>query len=336
MKNTTGNSNLKQVIYLVILMLGIGLITNAQTPNEPQSLLPNQTLEREMKGGEIHSYKITLKVGEYFHVDVNQNDIDVLLAVIGEDGKILVERDRPNGKQGLEALSFIALSAGKYRFEVKALEVKAEAGKYVITSQQPRTPTATDKKRIDAETLLQDGQRLSQTRTKESVTEACAKYEAAAVLWREVGDKYAEALTQTNLGFGRESLDGKEQAIIAHDRALLLYRELRDKANEASSLSALCVLNGYVEKPDLAIEQYRQAKAIFRELKDDNGEKALNERFDKVAEAYLNVGDKLAKKKEAQSYREAIKFYSIMGKMYRELENKKNEALALFLLGEYK
>jgi CHAT domain-containing protein/predicted negative regulator of RcsB-dependent stress response len=311
------------------------LIVNAQADTQAETLpsTPNQTIERTLQGGKAHSYEIKLKAGEYFHVDVDQRGLDVKLTLVGPDGKLITERDSPNGIRGAEALSFIAKAAGIYRLDVKALEEKAEAGKYEIRSRLSRTPTARDRSRIEAETLFQEGLRLSQARTVESVKQACEKYETAAALWRELGEKEAEALTLTTLGYSRESLEENEKAIDAHGRAVSLYRELNDKRGEASGLSRLSLANAYLQKPDAAIEHYHQAKAIFQELNDADGEKQLNAEFKKVATAYVDLGINLFKTGEEKSLRQALKVFAAAREMFRTLEDRPNETLALIFLG---
>src|SRR5262245_65033614 len=60
----------------------------AQTPNDLPAL---SDVERELKGGETHSFKIVLASGQFLHALVEQKDIDVITAVFGPDGKQLSE-----------------------------------------------------------------------------------------------------------------------------------------------------------------------------------------------------------------------------------------------------
>ena len=46
-------------------------------PSEALELVPGKPIEREMKGGEAHSYRITVAAGQYVHVVVDQRGIDV-------------------------------------------------------------------------------------------------------------------------------------------------------------------------------------------------------------------------------------------------------------------
>src|SRR5437870_3083520 len=72
----------------------------AQGETDVRSLEPGKPIERELAGGQAHSYQITLSAGQYLNVMVEQQGIDVVVALFGPDGKKLIEVDSPNGTQG--------------------------------------------------------------------------------------------------------------------------------------------------------------------------------------------------------------------------------------------
>jgi CHAT domain-containing protein/tetratricopeptide (TPR) repeat protein len=295
-------------------------------------LSANQTIERTIRRGESHPYRFNLKAKEYLHVDVNQRGIDVQLVLVGADGRIIVKRDRPNGVKGKESLSFVATTSGEYRLEVNALGENPEAGKYQITREVRPTPTIEDKKRVEAETLFQEGTLLSQSGGDESVRQASAKYEAAAALWREVGDKYAAALTQTCLGQAWAVMGKVNKAIVANGMALTLYRELRDTAGEAETLTSLSVLNAFLN-PDLALDQYHQAKTSFQRVEDADGLKQLNTAFRAVANTNYDRAGELFEKGEEEAAHQALAILAIVRQMFGALEDEGNEALTLLRIG---
>jgi hypothetical protein len=85
-------------------------------------LVLGKPIERELKGGEAHSYKIALAAGQYLHAVVDQKGIDVVVRLFGPDGKQIAEVDSPNGTQGPEPVSLVTDAAGEYRLEVRALD----------------------------------------------------------------------------------------------------------------------------------------------------------------------------------------------------------------------
>src|ERR1041385_7385649 len=101
----------------------------AQTPKDPPTLSDG---EHELKGGETHSYRISLATGQFLYALVEQNDINVITAVFGPDGKQFTESNSPNDRWGTEPIVFVAATAGEYRAEVRSADGKASPGRYRI------------------------------------------------------------------------------------------------------------------------------------------------------------------------------------------------------------
>jgi hypothetical protein len=59
----------------------------AASAQESVSLEPGKLVEREISGGQSHSYKITMISGQYSYIVVEQRRIDVAVALFAPDGK---------------------------------------------------------------------------------------------------------------------------------------------------------------------------------------------------------------------------------------------------------
>src|SRR5215813_3955986 len=79
-------------VWLLILFEP-GLTTQAHLPQtQPDDPLPfGKTIERELTGGEKHYYSFTLEAGQFVQAVVEQDGIDVVVAIFGQDGKKLTE-----------------------------------------------------------------------------------------------------------------------------------------------------------------------------------------------------------------------------------------------------
>jgi hypothetical protein len=66
----------------------------APSAQESISLEPGKPVERELSGGQSHSYKITMTSGQYSHIVIEQRGIDVAVALFTPDGKKISEADR--------------------------------------------------------------------------------------------------------------------------------------------------------------------------------------------------------------------------------------------------
>ena len=85
---------------------------SALPQTDPQLLEAGKPVEREMSGGQTHSYRISLDQGQYVRVAVEQRGVDVVVSIFAPDGTKRNEMDSPNGVNGPELLSAIAEKAG--------------------------------------------------------------------------------------------------------------------------------------------------------------------------------------------------------------------------------
>jgi len=131
----------------------------SQDGQEARSLERGKPVERELKGSESHSYKIRLADDEYLQVVVEQLGINVVLSIVGPDGKNLLEVN--NSKAAQESLSFVAEHAGDYRLEVRAVEKDARAARYEVNLVALRAPTADDCSLAEASQLFREARELA-------------------------------------------------------------------------------------------------------------------------------------------------------------------------------
>jgi CHAT domain-containing protein len=124
----------------------------AQEAKDVRILEPGKPIERELAGGETHSYLIALDAGQFMQTVVDQRGIDVVVAMYGPDGKKISEVDSPNGTKGPEPMSVVVDVAGNYLLEVRSLEKNAAAGRYEVKVEAIRAGTAQDKEAIRAAT----------------------------------------------------------------------------------------------------------------------------------------------------------------------------------------
>jgi CHAT domain-containing protein/Flp pilus assembly protein TadD len=177
-------------------------------------------IEREMKGGELHTYEIALTKDQYLKVVVDQRGIDVVVQVIALDGKQILEVDSPNGDNGPEPVELIAEASGNYRLNVQSLEKIAPVGKYEIKIIALHAATSND--RVSAERAMapEEAKRLSS---------------AAEQLYK--AGKYHEAIPLAERALAiREEVLGKDHPVVAGSlmTLALLYQTKGDFAKAES------------------------------------------------------------------------------------------------------
>ena len=106
-----------------------------------EELQLGKPVERELAGGQSHSYQITLAANQYLNVVVEQRGIDVVVTLFGPDGKLVFEFDNENRIQGEEKVTQIAAVAGSYRLNVQAKQPTAAVGRYEIRLVELRAAT---------------------------------------------------------------------------------------------------------------------------------------------------------------------------------------------------
>ena len=81
------------------LLLILCVISTA-AQESPRSLVFDSPIERELSGGQIHTYTIRLTGNQIARVIVEQREIDIVVSVIAPDGVKVFEVDSPNGPNG--------------------------------------------------------------------------------------------------------------------------------------------------------------------------------------------------------------------------------------------
>jgi tetratricopeptide (TPR) repeat protein len=167
-----------------------------------------------MRGGEQHTYQVSLSAGQYARIVVDQKGIDVVLALLGSDGRPLLEVDNNlSGTRGMEVVSLLAEVSGDYLFNVRSLQKAASAGRYEVRIEDLRPATEADRTRIAAERSYFAGAQLQGERTAESRRKAIEQYVDALRLMRAAGDQRGEAMTLTNIGTVYNLLAEQQKAL---------------------------------------------------------------------------------------------------------------------------
>src|SRR5262249_26815195 len=152
------------------------------TQDEQGAILePGKPIERELAGGEAHSYRLTLAAGQYTRVTVDQRRINVAVLAFDPDGKKIVEADMFRTGDS-EVLSLVAETSGNYRLQVRSPDKTAPKGRYEIKIKELRAATERDKSAVAAEGLVAEGILLDIQATADSWRQAIEKYKQSIPL----------------------------------------------------------------------------------------------------------------------------------------------------------
>jgi CHAT domain-containing protein/tetratricopeptide (TPR) repeat protein len=344
------------VLALAPLLICI-LPALAQTSNELPEL---SAVTRDLKGGETHSYRVTLSAGQFLHAVVIQEGIDIVTAAFSPDNKQLTESDSPNGNWGVEPVVIVASTAGDYRVDVRAPDSKAPAGRYQIKIVASRAATEIDKDHAAAQLIFDEARKFRVQQNAAAKQSAIEKYEQALPGFRaaenterqaltlysiglsyiglndprkaleyfnqalplmiSIGDGRLEASTETNIGGMLDILGDVGQALNHQQRALQLAREIGSPVPEGNALSNIGKIYNDLADWQTALEFYAQALTVFREIALKQNEAVT---LNNIGVAYSQSGEQ----------QKALEYLDQALPLLRAVGNKNSEAYTLLNIG---
>ncbi|MGB7060021.1 MAG: CHAT domain-containing tetratricopeptide repeat protein, partial [Geitlerinemataceae cyanobacterium] len=124
----------------------------------------------------------------------------------------------------------------------------------------------------EADRLFEEAYQLFQQGTAESLQQAIPKFEQAAILYRQAGDKGLEALSLLAVGYIYSSLGEKQKALEYYDRALPLIQAVGDRRMEAATLNYIGYIYNSLGEKQKALEYFDRALPLRQAVGDRGGE----------------------------------------------------------------
>ena len=268
----------------------------ASNPPAPEvrTLIPSEILTRHMDAGAKHVYELTLAAQQFVEIVVEQKGIDVEVRAISPDRTLYVLTDNPNGFYGRETVSIAAPLSGTYRIEVSS-DKAYPAGDYELKVEGPRPASASDEKRVIAERLFGDAQKLrrdaaeklSRDEAIETYKLAIKKYDESLTISRELGDLRGQGYALTNAGRVYKILRQPSLAFEQLVQALSCLREADDRSGQAFVLNETGALHRDFGNVRDALTSYGEALKLRLELGDRYGQAQL---FNNLGLGYSNIG----------------------------------------------
>ncbi|MCI0420171.1 MAG: tetratricopeptide repeat protein, partial [Acidobacteria bacterium] len=298
--------------------------TNLQ--EKADTLEPGKPIERELTGGQVHSYQISLSAGQYLRVMVEQRGIDVVAALFGPGDQQVGEFDRR--WLGAEPVSLIADVSGTYRLEIRSVQKTATQGRYQIRIQELRESAPQDKNYLAAERASTEGKRLLTQGIAASLRQAREKYEVALPLWRAVGDRFGEAQTLNSIGYTYLALGDLPKALDYLNQALSIRQAIKDLGGEGETLHNIASVYSFKGEKTKAINYYDQSLPLRRATGDRSGEAmALNN----IGVIYYSLGEN---RKAMENFNQALPLWRAVGDRTGEVNTLTSLGAIYSLFGE--
>ncbi|HEX6189738.1 MAG TPA: CHAT domain-containing tetratricopeptide repeat protein [Pyrinomonadaceae bacterium] len=303
-------------------------------------------IEREMAGGESHSYQLTIAAGQYALVVLEQKRFDVVIKLFAPDGKLITTVDNPNGTQGAEPVHITAEATGSYRLEVVSLEKGAQPGRYEAKLVELRPATQQDRDRLAARRAFDEGDRLrEEVSTPDALETAIKKSEEALTLYRGIGDRIEQISVLISMGNTYWVRAEHQKALERFDQASRIAQSLGDKQRQAVAVERAAILYQLMGELDKALQFGEEALHLYQATGEKRKEvemlgniprvySMLGEQekarayFEQLVRLYQALGDK---HQEAITFRDIGNSYNLQGELQKELEYSM-KALAIWQL----
>ncbi len=159
----------------------------------------------------------------------------------------------------------------------------------------------------EADRLFEEAYQLFQQGTAESLQQAIPKFEQAAILYRQAGDKGLEALSLLAVGYIYNSLGEKQKALEYYDRALPLFQAVGDRRMEAATLNHIGYIYNSLGEKQKALEYYDRALPLFQAVGDRRMEAAT---LNHIGYIYNSLGEK---QKALEYFDRALPLFQAVG-----------------------
>jgi len=183
----------------------------------------------------------------------------------------------------------------------------------VVQTAQTNSSEAADKVYAEAEKLYQQG-------TKEALTSAIVKYEAALKLYREAGARSQEALVLNNIGTVYLVLGEKQKALEYYSQSLALSRAIGNPGREALALNNIGRIYDDLGEKQKALQYYNQSLPLSRTVGDRSLEAIT---LSSIGTVYSEFGEQ----------QKALQYYSQSLPLSRTVGDRRGEAITLSSIG---
>jgi erythromycin esterase len=147
------------VIFYAAASLALSLVLPHGQQRTARTLNDASDFDTTITAGAVHEYTVRLDSGESANVVFRQIGIDVVIDVVGPDGKTLSSVDSPNGRNGDEPVVVVARAPGSYLLRVRPIDNREPTGTYhvrVVALRDARATTAMLQARVQARDAAAD------------------------------------------------------------------------------------------------------------------------------------------------------------------------------------
>jgi tetratricopeptide (TPR) repeat protein len=201
--------------------------------------------------------------GDFVHLVVEQQGIDVAVTLVRPDGRELVAVDAMDDEFRPEVVAAIADVAGAYTLTTRPAAAARARGRYSIRLDPPRPAGATDEIRVEAEQAFVRGRTRRDVNTAATWPDALADLTTARDRYRSAGDRPGEMKSLIEIAV-TENYMSRPEAESAAGEAERLARAIGDRPALARVLRVAASIHVLGGNLDAALRAAEEATAVNR------------------------------------------------------------------------
>ena len=247
------------------------LATQVNVSQSKSVLSPGAQIERDIAGGEVHTYNLSLAAGEFVRLVVEGRSGDLVLSLQDSDGKPLGEVVSAIGFSGHKYLSFVATKRDHYQLTVRPSRKDTSHGFYKLKAEEWRPAEPKDESAIAAERLFEEAEMLSRRGSGDATRQAIERYDSSVPLWRAAGKRLPEGFAIFKIGFALFNLSRFKEAMDRYGQALTIFEQIREERGVAQTLTNLGWSTAAIGQYQQALDYYDRSLEIRRRLNEPRG-----------------------------------------------------------------
>ena len=253
---------------LVCLLLAGGLPSGQQL--DPTSL-PNSPRPVTIQPGSRAAYTIEAAAGDYAHVVIDRESLDVEVRLTAPDGTAINVADRVRAQTYIDLLLLLE-QRGTYRLELAVVPAATGPRLAHAARAAQRPATDADRQRLAADAAVVEAARLQNRATADSRKAAISGFQEAIAKWQAVGDLRGAADAANRLGQVHYTLGELALSADAHMRAAAWFESVGDRRGVGEATGNAGVAYRGLGKLDDALRAQQQALDVARDLGNQKGQ----------------------------------------------------------------
>ena len=264
----------------VLLMAGTVALSaqhSAGTPRaavpraESTQLVPGARVERDLSGGQSHTYRVAVAAGDFLRITIEQKGIDIAATVVRPDGRQLIAVDAADEDFRPETIVAIADVSGMHTIAVRPAPAAGPGGRYAIHVDELRPTAPPDTTRVEAERAFERGRALYVNGQPAAYRKALGEFGDALDRYRQIGDRHGEMKAAIDLA-GAQTFLSMPEALASARLAEEITREARDEPARAKALRVLGGAHDRAGDRVSALRAFEESAALSHAIGDRRGE----------------------------------------------------------------